>query len=62
MYNSKTLYKPVVPKWVAEILERERNQDVFASHGRTKAWDKWKRSYSRKFKYAKLNGWIVGED
>lgn len=55
-------YKPVVPKWVGEILQRKKNQDPFATHGRTKAWDEWKYRYSRKYKYAKLNGWIVDEN
>lgn len=55
-------YVPVVPKWVAEILEAEKRQDPFASHGRTKIWREWKRSYSRKLKYARLNGWIVERD
>ncbi|WP_412758659.1 hypothetical protein [Niallia alba] len=54
-------YKPVVPKWVGEILERQKRQDVFATHGRTKEWDEWKYRYSRKLKYARLNGWIVEE-
>lgn len=62
MANEINLYKPVVPKWVGEILTRQKNQDVFATHGRTKEWDKWKRKYSRKLKYARLNGWIVEED
>ena len=52
-------YKPVVPRWVAEILEKKRNQDVFATLGYTKEWDEWKSKYSRKLKYARLNGWIV---
>jgi hypothetical protein len=56
------LYRPVVPKWVAEILERQKRQDVFATLGRTKEWDEWKRRYSRKLKYARLNGWIVEGD
>lgn len=62
MNNNEDVYKPVVPKWVAKILEGQRRQDVFASHGRTKEWDKWKHRYSRKLKYARLNGWIVEED
>ena len=56
------IYKPVVPKWVGEILEKQRRQDVFASLGRTKEWDEWKRRYSRKLKYARVNGWVVEED
>lgn len=63
-----TDYKPVVPKWVAEILLYEKNIghtqfSHFPSGQLRKDWDKWKRSYSRKVKYAKLNGWIVeGEE
>ena len=55
------VYKPIVPKWVGEILERKRKQDIFATHGHQKEWDEWKRKYSRKLKYAKLNGWTVEE-
>ncbi|MEK5205214.1 hypothetical protein NST55_28640 [Bacillus sp. FSL R10-2789] len=53
------LYKPVVPDWVGEILQKKKNQDPFATMGYSKEWDKWKRKYSRKYKYAKLNGWAV---
>lgn len=56
-----TSYKPVVPKWVGEILEKKRNQDLLATLGHSKEWDEWKRRYSRKLKYARLNGWIVEE-
>lgn len=52
-------YKPVVPKWVGEILEKQRQQDALATIGYSKQWDEWKRKYSRKLKYARLNGWIV---
>ncbi|MED1010767.1 hypothetical protein [Bacillus mycoides] len=62
MNSSEKLYKPVVPKWVAEILQRQKNQDHFATMGQTKEWDAWKRKYSRKLKYARLNGWIAEED
>lgn len=57
--NNDIHYKPIVPRWVAEIIYREQKQDVFASHGKTKEWDEWKRKYSRKLKYARLNGWIM---
>lgn len=60
--NGQETYKPVVPKWVAEILKRQKQQDVFATLGKTKEWDLWKRKYSRKLKYARLNGWIEEED
>ncbi len=56
-----TIYKPVVPEWVGEILQRQKNQDRFATLGHSKEWDKWKRKYSRKLKYARLNGWIIEE-
>lgn len=58
-------YKPVVPKWVARLLELEKKtlqsqySGVIASGKTRKDWDKWKHSYSRKFKYAMSNGWIV---
>lgn len=58
------LYNPVVPKWVAEILEYEKNRHHlpfrhFPSGQTRKDWEKWKESYSRKLKYARLNGWTV---
>ncbi|KOP82246.1 hypothetical protein ACFFHH_12735 [Cytobacillus solani] len=59
MKSNNNLYKPVVPKWVAEILDEQKKQNVFAAHGRMKEWDEWKRKYSRKLKYARINGWIV---
>ena len=55
-------YRPEVPEWVGEILRRQQQQDPFSYHGRSKEWDEWKRKYSRKLKYARLNGWkIEGE-
>lgn len=62
------VYKPVVPKWVGEILELDKlkRQDQYIGplcSGQTrKEWDTWKRKYSRKLKYARLNGWVVEED
>lgn len=62
------VYKPVVPKWVAAILEldKKRRQNQFSgsiASGQTrKDWEKWQRQYSRKLKYARLNGWIVEEE
>lgn len=50
------MYKPIVPKWVADILTKQREGNPLATIGHTKEWDKWKR------KYARLNGWIVEED
>lgn len=61
-------YKPVVPAWVGEILEKDkkRRQSQFngpiASGQTRKDWDDWKYRYSRKLKYARLNGWIVEDD
>ena len=52
-------YKPVVPEWVAEILQRKKQQDPFATLGRSKEWDEWKSRYSRQYKYAMRNGWTV---
>lgn len=68
MANNAESYKPVVPKWVADILEldKKRRQNQYSgsvASGQTrKNWDAWKRQYSRKLKYARLNGWIVEED
>lgn len=61
------LYKPIVPKWVAEILDHEKNKGHlpfkhYPSGQLRKDWNDWKYRYSRKLKYAKLNGWIVEED
>lgn len=39
MAGNANIYKPIVPKWVGEILEKQRKQDIFATHGRTKEWD-----------------------
>ncbi|CCW05965.1 hypothetical protein [Bacillus sp. GeD10] len=61
MNNSENLYKPTVPEWVAEILQKKKNRDPLASLGHSKEWDEWKYRYSRKYKYAMLNGWIVEE-
>lgn len=62
------LYKPVVPAWVGELLEKDkkRRQNQFSgsvASGKTrKDWVDWKYRYSRKLKYARLNGWIVESD
>lgn len=61
MNNSENLYKPTVPEWVVKILQKKKNQDPFATLGYSKEWEAWKRKYSRKYKYAMLNGWIVEE-
>jgi len=61
-------YKPVVPKWVAEILEldKRRRKNLYSgsivSGQKRKDWDEWKHRYSRKLKYARLNGWIVEKE
>ncbi|GLI90483.1 hypothetical protein [Bacillus subtilis] len=57
-----SIYKPVVPKWVSDILWKEKNNDPLAALGYTKRWREWKRRYSRKLKYARLNGWIAEDD
>jgi hypothetical protein len=68
MTNNENAYKPVVPKWVADILDldkksRQNQYNGSIASGQTrKKWDTWKRQYSRKLKYARLNGWIVEED
>lgn len=56
---TKNNYKPVVPEWVAEILESKKRGDIHPYGGRKKEWEAWERRYSRKLKYASLNGWIV---
>lgn len=61
-------YKPVVPKWVDEILKldklRRQGQysDSLCSGQMRKDWSDWKDRYSRKLKYARLNGWIVKDE
>ncbi|MEC1684267.1 hypothetical protein [Bacillus mojavensis] len=50
---SESNYKPSVPRWVGDILLKQKNQDPFATLGETKRWDEWKHRYSRKLKYAK---------
>ncbi|MGY0106725.1 hypothetical protein [Bacillus velezensis] len=55
-------YRPSVPQWVSDILWKQKNQDPFATHGETKRWEEWKRRYSRKLKYARLNGWTIEEE
>lgn len=62
MPDSKEFYKPVVPRWVGEILEKQKRRDPLAVLGHSKEWDEWKRRYSRKLKYARLNGWTIEED
>lgn len=61
MVNYDETYRPTVPKWVAKILEKEKRKDPLADYGLSKEWEDWKRKYSRKLKYARLNGWIVEE-
>lgn len=58
---SNELYKPVVPEWVARILQKKKINDPFATLGYSKEWDEWKRRYSRKYKYAMRNGWVIDE-
>lgn len=54
------IYKPIVPDWVADILDAERcSQNVaFAIIGHTAEWRDWKFRYTRKLKYARKNGYI----
>lgn len=60
--SDNSTYKPVVPEWVSDILWKKKENNPFATRGYSKEWDKWKRKYSRKYKYAMLNGWIVEEE
>lgn len=57
-----TNYKPVVPGWVATILQDKKAGKMHYKAGKSKQWDAWKESYSRKYKYAMLNGWISEDD
>lgn len=54
------IYKPIIPDWVADILDAERcsKNVAMAIIGHTKEWNQWKYSYSRKLKYARLNGYV----
>ena len=60
-------YVPFVPAWVGEILELDKLKrqsqysGALCSGQRRRDWDEWKERYSRKLKYARLNGWVVGE-
>lgn len=56
------IYVPEVPEWVAKILRKKQSGDPLATIGHSKEWDKWKSKYSRKYKYAMLNGWVVEEE
>lgn len=51
------LYKPVVPNWVSPFLFRDKNK-IIPIH-EDKAFADWKFSYSRKYKYAMKNGWLI---
>lgn len=65
--NNDRDYIPAVPEWVAEILELDKltRQDQYsgsiASGQKRKDWHVWKKKYSRKLKYARLNGWTIEE-
>lgn len=57
-------YQPVIPAWVAKILAFEKQTGRIhhpdKCHGEArKKWGNWKRRYSRKLKYARMNGWII---
>lgn len=43
-------------------FSKEERGNPHATTGYRKEWDEWKYRYSRKLKYARLNGWIVEED
>ncbi|MEC2463878.1 hypothetical protein P9X10_03025 [Bacillus cereus] len=60
--DERDFYKPEVPEWVAKILAKKKRQDPFATIGHSKDWEKWKRKYSRKYKYAMLNGWTIEKE
>ncbi|WIT26805.1 hypothetical protein [Bacillus phage SPbetaL1] len=65
---SENNYRPSVPRWVGDILEldKKRRQNQYRgslTSGQEKEdWDEWKRRYSRKLKYARLNGWTIEEE
>lgn len=54
------VYKPIVPDWVADILDAERRSQNVASAiiGHSAEWNSWKYRYTRKLKYARKNGYI----
>lgn len=54
-----TNYKPVVPDWVGQILTDKKAGKMHYKAGLSKQWDEWKYRYTRKYKYALLNGWIT---
>lgn len=60
--NNDPYYQPEVPQWVSDILRAEKERNPLAAHGRSRKWSSWKRSYSRKLKYARLNGWTIEEE
>lgn len=55
-------YKPVIPQWVAEILENKKKGLIHPYGGRKKEWDNWEYRYTRKLKYARLNGWTIEKE
>lgn len=64
---NKEYYTPIVPMWIASILDNEKKfknnpKMLYIIYGNKKekaAWDKWKKHYSRKLKYARENGYII---
>ena len=56
-------YVPCVPAYVDKYLKYEKQHDVHAlalcCGEEYKQYKLWKKRYSRKFKYAMLNGWSI---
>ena len=55
--EEKQNYKPVVPKWVSEMVFLEKRNQLPMFGKELNKFSSWKQRYSRKYKYAKLNGW-----
>lgn len=59
------LYIPKIPEFAAKALEKEKNKGHLPIwdrelHGKEKVlFEEWIRRYSRKLKYARLNGWTI---
>lgn len=59
------LYIPEIPGYAAKAIEKEKNKGHLPPwdrqlHGKErKLFDEWSRHYSRKLKYARLNGYTI---
>ncbi len=66
MENGDPKYVPAVPPFIARILTLEKKYGrhyPFKCSGETKKrYNEYERRYSRKLKYARLNGWTVEKE